>query len=201
MPIIEPVVFDAYGTLFDVHSVAVACGELFPGRGQDISRLWRAKQLEYTWLLSLMGRYEDFWRVTERSLRYTCRALRLLCPPATCSRLMDAYLQLALYPDALDGLDQLKGLTLSILSNGSPKMLDAVIQHNGLDGVFREVISADEARTYKPSPRVYELAVKKLQAQPDAIAFVSANAFDFIGAKRFGCRTIWVDRMGQHWTN
>jgi 2-haloacid dehalogenase len=182
-----------------VDAVAAPCGESFPGRGREVSGLWRAKQLEYTWLLGLMERYEDFWHVTERSLDYACRRLDLPCPPATRAVLMNAYLELPLYPDVSVVFDDLRGHSLSILSNGSPAMLDAVIRHNKLQTIFHNVISVDEVRTYKPSPRVYALAANRLRAQPQEITVVSANAFDVIGAKRAGCRTIWLNRTGSPW--
>ena len=190
------IVFDAYGTLFDVHSIVTLANELFPGQGDALSQRWRAKQLEYSWTLSLMGRYEDFWNVTGHALTFACHALKLSCTASDHERLMNAYLHLRAFPDASAGLKQLAGRTLAILSNGSPRMLAAVVSSAGLDGVFRQVISVDEIRIYKPSPRVYRLAVDKLGVQPSSVLFVSSNAWDVGGAKASGFRTCWVNRDG-----
>ena len=155
------IVFDAYGTLFDVHSVAALASELFPAQGEALSQRWRAKQLEYSWTLSLMGRYEDFWSVTDRALTFACHALKLSCGTNEHQRLMDGYLRLSMFPDAAVGLKQLSGRTLAILSNGSPKMLAAVVSSAGLTGVFKQVVSVDAIRVYKPNPRVYQLASRR----------------------------------------
>jgi 2-haloacid dehalogenase len=193
---IKAIVFDAYGTLFDVHSVIALCNEIFPERGQAVSQLWRAKQLEYTWLLSLMGRYEDFWAVTERALRFACKSLRLPLDPAQQARLMEAYLHLDPYSEVQESLAALSAYPLAILSNGSPRMLQAVVVSAKLDGVFAHIISVDEIGVYKPSPQVYQLAADKLAVESGSIAFISSNAFDIIGATAFGFHTYWVNRAG-----
>lgn len=190
------IVFDAYGTLFDVHSVVTLADQLFPGHGDALSQRWRAKQLEYSWTLSLMGRYEDFWDVTGHALTFACHALKLACNANEHQRLMDSYLRLSAFPDASAGLKQLAGTTLAILSNGSPKMLAAVVSSAGLGSVFTQVISADRIRVYKPDPRVYRLAVDTLGVAPASVLFVSSNAWDVGGAKAFGFRTCWVNRDG-----
>lgn len=188
--------FDAYGTLFDVYSVVAACEAAFPSRGEALSRLWRDKQLEYTWLLSLMGRYEDFWAVTEQALRYACQRLGLSCDPATHTRLLESYYHLAAYPEVPDALARLAvKRRLVILSNGTPGMLAAVTRAAGLTEVFDELISVEAVRIYKPSPRVYALLPQRLGVPPEAIGFVSSNAFDITGAKAFGLRTFWVNRQ------
>ncbi len=191
---IKALVFDAYGTLFDVHSVVSACNESFPGQGAALSQAWRAKQLEYTWLRSLMGRYEDFWRVTESALQFACKSLGLECPPARRARLMEAYLHLDPFPEVRQALSNLSDYSLAILSNGSPRMLRAAVESAGFKGVFSRVISVDEAKIYKPSPRVYRLAPEKLHVAKTAIGFVSSNGWDVIGAKSFGFWTCWVNR-------
>jgi len=190
---IEAVVFDAYGTLFDLESVTAACEAAFPGRGAQLGRAWRAKQLEYTWLRSLMGSYADFWSITESALLSACGIVGL---PANASRqeLMRAYLRLDVFPDVLDSLRSLNGYRLAVLSNGSPAMLDAAIRNAGLDPLFHCVISVDEVKTYKPSPAVYELGPRQLGLPPGAIAFVSSNYWDAAGAARFGFRTFWINR-------
>lgn len=192
---IKAVVFDAYGTLFDVHSVVTACEELFPGRGVELSRLWRTKQLEYTWLLSLIGIYKDFWWVTERALQFACKALNLPDEPSTKDHLMEAYLCLDLYPDVPQGLKALSGYSLAILSNGSSEMLKAVVRKNGLEKVFPYILSAEEVQVYKPSPRVYQLAVQKIGVEARSIAFISSNSFDIMGAKAIGFWTCWLNRL------
>ncbi len=191
---IQALVFDAYGTLFDVHSVISACNQNFPGQGPALSQAWRAKQLEYTWLRSLMGRYEDFWHVTESALSFACKTLNLQCPPATSAQLMEAYLHLDSYPEVKQALNSLSEYSLAILSNGSPRMLQAAVESAGLQGIFSRVISVDEVKIYKPSPRVYRLASQKLRVAKAAIGFVSSNFWDIAGAKAFGLRTYWVNR-------
>lgn len=191
---IKALVFDAYGTLFDVHSVISACNQNFPDQGAALSQRWRAKQLEYTWLRSLMGRYEDFWQVTESALVFACKSLSLSCSPATRTQLMEAYLRLDPYTEVREALTALSNYPLAILSNGSPRMLHAVVKSAGLEGVFSHVISVDELKIYKPSPRVYQLACQKMGVPETSIGFVSSNSWDVIGAKAFGFWTCWVNR-------
>src|SRR2546425_8838100 len=148
---IKALAFDAYGTLFDVHSVISACNQNFPDQGAALSQRWRAKQLEYTWLRSLMGRYEDFWQVTESALVFACKSLSLSCPPGTRAQLMEAYLRLDPYTEVREALKTLSNYPLAILSNGSPRMLHAVVKSAGLEGVFSHVISVDEVKIYKRS--------------------------------------------------
>ena len=188
--------FDAYGTLFDVHSVVAACEAAFPTRGEALSRLWRDKQLEYSWLLSLMGRYEDFWAVTGKALRYACQHLGLPCDAATHTRLLESYYRLKAYPEVPAALARLAvKRRLVILSNGTPRMLAAVTRAAGLTEVFDEIISVEAVGVYKPSPRVYALLPQRLGMPTEAIGFVSSNAFDIAGAKAFGLRTFWVNRQ------
>lgn len=188
--------FDAYGTLFDVHSVVAACEAAFPLHGEALSRLWRDKQLEYSWLLSLMDRYEDFWAVTGKALRYACEHLGLSCDPATHTRLLESYYHLAAYPEVPAALARLAVKhRLVILSNGTPQMLAAVTRATGLTAVFDELISVEAVRVYKPSPRVYALLPQRLGVPAEALGFVSSNAFDITGAKAFGLRTFWVNRQ------
>ncbi len=191
---IKALVFDAYGTLFDVHSVVSTCNRHFPDQGTALSKAWRAKQLEYTWLRSLMGRYEDFWQVTESALTFACKTLNLLCPPATRAELMEAYLHLEPYPEVQASLRALSRYPLAILSNGSPRMLQAAVESAGLQGMFSHVLSVDEVKMYKPSPRVYQLASRKMGVAESAIGFVSSNFWDVAGAKAFGLWTCWVNR-------
>jgi len=193
---VKALVFDAYGTLFDVHSVIKLCDELWPGKGTALSQLWRTKQLEYTWQRSLMQRYEDFSRVTDAALRYGCKALGLSLDDATRQRLMQAYLRLDTYPEVGATLERLASKKLAILSNGSPAMLEPVVANARLDRVLDAVISVDSLRIFKPDPRVYALAVDRLGVPTGAIGFVSSNCWDAIGAKAFGFKVYWCNRAG-----
>ena len=195
-PQVKALVFDAYGTLFDVSSVVKALNRKFPGQEAAISSEWRAKQLQYTWLRSLSGCYEDFRKVTESALIYTCSEMKLPCEAATVAQLMDSYLHLDPFPEVKVALKSLSSYPLAILSNGSPSMLNAVVENAGLRGFFSHVISVDEVKTYKPNPAVYELAVRKLGLDKKDIAFTSSNFWDAAGAKSFGFRTYWVNRTG-----
>lgn len=193
----KAVIFDAYGTLFDVHSVAAACEHHFPGQGADLSRLWRSKQLEYTWLRTLMERYADFEHVTADALAHACEALGLTLDDDARRELMEAYRHLTPYPEVPATLDALAGRPRAILSNGSPSMLDAVVANAGLANRLEAVISVDALRVYKPHPCVYALATERLGLRADAIAFVSSNFWDIAGATSFGFRTFWINRSGQ----
>ena len=189
-------VFDAYGTLYDVHSVVALCERFWPGKGAALSQLWRTKQLEYTWQRSLMRRYAAFSRVTETGLRYAGAALGLELSDAQAAALMRQYLNLSLYPDAMPALEALRGRKLAILSNGSPDMLDPLVAASGLDRVLDAVLSVAEVKTFKPDPSVYQIAVDRLQLPKQAIGFVSSNCWDACGAKSFGFRTYWINRAG-----
>lgn len=196
---IDAIVFDLYGTLFDVHSVGAQCEAAFPGQGAAISQLWRQKQIEYTWLRSLMGRYEDFERVTEDALRHACRSLGLPLREGQTQELAKAYLTLSSFPEVPSALERLRalGLPLAILSNGSPRTIEKVVGHAGLKNSFAALISVDGLRIYKPHPSVYQLAVDRLGVSKERILFVSANAWDASGAKSFGFRVAWLDRTGR----
>jgi len=189
-------VFDAYGTLFDVYSVQAKCEEIFPGRGADLTRLWRARQLEYSWLRSLMGRYEDFWKLTGDGLRYACQFLGVKPGQEQIEELMQSYLALDAFPESGQVLAKLAAFPRAILSNGTPAMLEAVVRHNGLEGQFGHIISVDELKVYKPHPSVYQLAVERLGIAKENIAFVSSNGWDVAGAKAFGFTVYWLNRQG-----
>lgn len=186
-------VFDAYGTLFDVHSV-IEAGRAVTADPQALSTLWRQKQLEYTWLRSLMGRYEDFWAVTEAALRFALRRLGIAAAEAQVQALMDAYLSLAGFPEVKAALASLKGARLGILSNGSPRMLEAAVRSSGLTASLEHVLSVDAVKTYKPSPKVYDLGPRAFELAADEMLFVSSNAWDIAGAKAFGFLTCWCNR-------
>ena len=190
------VVFDAYGTLFDVHSVMAACCEVTDDP-EALSLQWRAKQLEYTWLRSLMGRYEDFWEITRAALRFALKRLKVEASEAQVGRLMEAYLSLKPFPEVPAALHALRPrYTLAILSNGSPRMLQAAVESSGLKPHLQHVLSVDSLRIYKPSPAVYELAPKAMGVPKNTIVFVSSNAFDVIGAKAYGFQVCWCNRAG-----
>ncbi len=188
-------VFDAYGTLFDVHSV-VEAGRALTADPLALSVLWRQKQLEYTWLRSLMGRYEDFWAVTEAALRYSVKRLGLPASDADLTRLMDAYNRLACFPEVPEALARLAGRPRAILSNGAPQMLAAAVTSSGLGDALEHVISVDRVKVYKPAPAVYALGPTTLGLPAGDLLFVSSNAWDVAGAKAFGYRVAWCNRLG-----
>ena len=195
---ISALVFDAYGTLFDVHSVTRVAESLFPGKGAALSAAWRTKQLEYTWLRSLMGSYEDFSRVTAASLEWTFEFLQLEPGDAERRALIDEYRRLAMFPEVPETLEKLAArCPLAILSNGHPEMLEAVVDHNRLRERFRGgIISVHAARIFKPVPAVYALVEDKLGVPRTMMGFVSSNGWDAAGAKAFGFRAFWVNRAG-----
>ena len=195
---ISALVFDAYGTIFDVHSVTRLAESLFPGKGAALSAAWRAKQLEYTWLRSLMGRYEDFSRVTVSALEWAIESLGLEADQAARRALVDEYRRLATFPEVPAALDKLARATpLAILSNGHPDMLNAVVDHNALRPKFRGgVLSVHPAKVFKPHPSVYRIAEEEIGVSRAMMGFVSSNGWDAAGAKSFGFRAYWVNRSG-----
>jgi len=188
-------VFDAYGTLFDVHSV-VEAGRVITGDPVALSTMWRQKQLEYTWLRALMGTYADFWVVTEAALRYTIGRLGLTASEAQVRQLMEAYLSLACFPEVKAALRQLAGRPRAVLSNGAPSMLAAAVTASGLTALLEHVISVDRVKTYKPSPLVYALGPETLGVSAGELLFVSSNGWDVAGAKAFGYQVVWCNRTG-----
>ncbi len=192
---IKAVVFDAYGTLYDVQSVATVTEQAFPGYGEIITQIWRIKQLEYSWLRSLMHRYEDFSVITRESLTYTLRLLGLKYDDGVFDRILEKYLHLDLYPDASSSLAALRGRKLAILSNGSTDMLNALAHNSGLDRVLDATISIDSKRIFKPSPDAYTLIEEKLGVKPTEVLFVSSNPWDAVGAKAFGLNVAWIERV------
>jgi 2-haloacid dehalogenase len=188
-------VFDAYGTLLDVRSVDDAARAITPDP-EALTALWRQKQLEYTWLRSLMGRWEDFWTVTGDALRFAVRKLGIPATDAQLAKVLDAYLSLAPFPEATAALERLRGRPRAILSNGSRRMLDAAVRSSGLGPLLTQVLSVDEVRAYKPSPAVYALSPKALGVPAGELLFVSSNAWDVAGAKAFGYRVCWCNRQG-----
>jgi 2-haloacid dehalogenase len=195
MMTIKAIVFDAYGTLYDIQSVASVTEAAFPGYGEVITQIWRMKQLEYTWLRSLMDRYQDFSAVTRESLSYTLGALGLSADAATFAAIMDKYLHLDPYADARTTLEKLKGRKLAILSNGSTDILDALVQNSGFAALLDATLSVDAVGVFKPSPKAYALVEQKLGVRPREVVFVSSNPFDASGAKSFGFKVAWIERV------
>ena len=192
---LKAVVFDAYGTLYDTQSVADITEDAFPGYGEIITQVWRIKQLEYSWLRSLMRRYQDFAAVTRDSLAYTLRILGLEYENDAFERVIAKYLHLDLYPDATAALTALKPRKLAILSNGSPDMLNALVRNTRLDRLLDATISVDAKKIFKPSPEAYELIGEVLGTAPREVLFVSSNPWDVAGAKSFGLNVAWIERV------
>lgn len=188
-------VFDAYGTLFDVHAAVRKHASAVGPEAAFVSELWRAKQLEYSWMLTLMGRYRDFWSLTEEALDYALQRVPS-ANRAVRAQLLDAYWSCDAYPEVPEVLKQLKsrGARLAILSNGSPKMLDAACRSAGIGELFDDVVSVDEIKVYKPDPRVYDMITTRYRLFPEAVSFQSSNRWDAAGAANFGFRTVWINR-------
>ncbi len=193
---LDALVFDAYGTLYDVQSVSTLADSLYPGHGSAIAQLWRSKQLEYTWLKSLMGNYDNFNVVTEAGLRYALAALKLDVSEVSVQQLLVQYVKLTPFPEVETALRALKPRRLAILSNGAPDTLGALVANSGLDQYLDAVISVDPLRIFKPAPQVYQLAVETLKVPKERIGFVSSNCWDAIAAKAFGFTVFWVNRTG-----
>lgn len=195
---VKHAVFDAYGTLFDVHSAASRYQARLGEKAQAVSALWRTKQLEYTWLRSLMQRYVDFWQVTQDALDYALDS-HGIDDGSLRKDLLSAYHELACYPEIPETLRELKqrGLGTAILSNGSPEMLESGVSNSHLQGVLDAIISVDTIGIFKPSPQVYQLATNQLACNPEEILFFSSNAWDVSGAASFGFQAVWVNRFAQ----
>lgn len=196
---IKACVFDAYGTLFDVHSAVSSHRPRLGAAADGISSLWRSKQLEYTWLRSLMGHHADFWRVTADALDFALGSFEV-SDSALRNDLLEAYLRLDCYPEVPSVLKTLKGLglPLAILSNGSPAMLKSAVQSAGLENLLDGVWSVEEVGIFKPSPEVYRLATGHLNLPAEQIAFMSSNGWDCAGAASFGFQVAWINRFGQN---
>ena len=194
---VRAVVFDAYGTLYDVQSVAAAAERLCPGRGDLITQVWRLKQLEYTWLRSLMGAAPDFALATRQSLEFALEAAGVAADPALLDALAEEYLRLALYPEAWAALEALSGVKRAILSNGTAAMLAPLVEGSGIRPLLDAVISVEGSGAFKPAPACYRLVEQVLGVTPEAVLFVSSNGFDVAGAKAFGFRVAQVVRGGK----
>lgn len=191
---IEALAFDLYGTLLDVRSLDGLCAA--ETGTEAVVAAWRQKQLEYTWLRAAMGRYEDFWTVTSDALDYTLERLGVAVDRDARRRMMDGWLTLRAYPEVPGALARLAPRTRAVLSNGSPRMLEAALRFSEIHDAFAQVLSVDEVRTYKPAAAVYALPERQLGVARAAILFVSSNAWDAAGAKAFGLRVAWINRSG-----
>ncbi|MFZ2101555.1 MAG: haloacid dehalogenase type II [Oricola sp.] len=190
--------FDAYGTLFDVHSAVRKHADALGPAGKTLSDLWRAKQLEYSWIRSLMGSYTDFWRLTEEALDFALASVPGV-DAAMRDPLLEAYWTLDCYSEVPEVLSRLReaGTRTAILSNGSPDMLEAAVQSAGLTGLFDAVLSVDAVKIFKTAPQVYQMVTDTFDLRPDEISFQSSNRWDIAGAHKFGFQTVWINRTGQ----
>ena len=193
----KAIVFDAYGTLYDTQAVSDVMNQVFPEHGEYITQVWRLKQLEYSWLRSLMGRYADFRAVTREALAYTLGTLGLAAEAAVFDGLVEGYNQLSPYPEAKQALEALDSYRRVILSNGSPDMLEALVRHSDMGSYLQAVISVDAKRVYKPDPQAYELVQERLDVRPEEVVFVTSNGFDVAGAKSFGFTVARIERVTQ----
>ncbi len=198
LPGIKACVFDAYGTIFDVNAAAAACSGDLGEKWQPLADIWRQKQLQYTWLRSLMGRHVDFWQVTGDGLDFAMSSLGI-DDPALRARLMELYLELDAYPEVAPVLKRLKaaGVKTAILSNGAPEMLAAAVRNAAIADLLDAVLSVEDVGVYKPDPKVYQLAPDRLGVEPQEVSFQSSNAWDAHAAKAFGFRVVWINRFGQ----
>ena len=195
---VSAVLFDAYGTLFDVYSVGLLAEQLYPGHGDRLAQAWRDKQIEYTRLVSMSGRYQPFWQITQAGLRFACERLGLPLDRAAEDRLMNQYRHLSAFPENREVLGELKarGVQAGILSNGDPEMLAVAVKSAGLGGLVDPVLSVHATRRYKTDPATYALGPAALGLEAKQILFVSSNGWDAIGATWYGYTTLWVNRAG-----
>ena len=192
---IKAIAFDGLA-VFDVRPVAALAERVFSGRGDEMSALWRTRQFEYTWLRTVGGKYADFWQITEEALVFSCKSLELELTKADSERLMQSYLELKAWPDALAALKGLKanGLRMAFLSNFTAKMLDQAVKNSSLEGIFDDHLSTDRVRAFKPDPRAYGMAMSAFGLRKEEIAFAAFGGWDAVGAKWFGYPTFWVNR-------
>ncbi|WP_261129266.1 haloacid dehalogenase type II [Bacillus sp. Marseille-Q3570] len=192
----KAIVFDVYGTLFDVHSVIEECEIHFPQKGEEISKVWRQKQLEYSFLRGLMGNYRPFWSITKDALKYACKSEGVELSDSIEKALLSAYLQLKPYPEVEEVLERLSGFQLAVFSNGSEDMLHPLIEHNRLQSHFSNLISVNGIKRFKPHPDSYLYALEQLGVERHEVLFLSSNTWDIAGAKTFGFQVAWVNRTG-----
>jgi len=198
---IKAIIFDAYGTLFDVNSAAEKCKDKIGNKWESFTNYWRTTQLEYTWLRSLMNRHKDFWQVTEDSLDKSMKAYKIDNPMR--SELLNLYKTLSIFPEVKEVLNNLKekNYKLAILSNGTPSLLNELVKSNNLNNIFADIFSIEEVEIYKPDSRVYDLPINKYQIQENEVAFLSANTWDVSGGGNYGYNAVWVNRNNNIFDN
>lgn len=196
---IKAIALDVYETLFDIRAVVDLAEQLFPGKGGRLVALWQRKQQEYAWIVSLMERYEDYWKLTERALQYSAKTAGITLGKEQKELLLQAFLEQEPYPEVAQAVGDLRPYRLSILTNASPAMLDPLLANSGFADNFSGVFSAHEVKTYMPDPRVYRLAERKLGLVPERLLLVSACPADVNGAKSCGLQACWVNRKGAQW--
>ncbi len=191
---IKAIIFDAYGTLFDVNSAAKKCKNKIGEKWESFANYWRTTQLEYTWLRSLMGRHQDFWKVTEQSLDKSMKVFRVA--ESMRNELLDLYKVLSTFPEVKETLKKLKEkkYKLAILSNGTPSLLKELVSNNNLESIFDDVLSIEEVKIYKPHPNVYNIPIKKYQIEKNQFVYLSSNTWDVSAAGNFGFNAVWVNR-------
>ena len=197
----KAIVFDAYGTLFDVNSAAEKCKDKIGNKWESFANFWRTTQLEYTWLRSLMKKHKDFWKITEDSLDKSMKVFSI--DMSMKNDLLNLYKILSPYPEVKEVLENLKkkNLKLSVLSNGTPALLNELVKSNNLDSLFDDLFSVEEVKIYKPVSKVYDLPVKKYQVKPTEITFLSANTWDVSGGGNYGYNAVWVNRNKSKFDN
>ena len=198
---IKAIIFDAYGTLFDVNSAAEKCKDKIGKKWENFSNYWRTTQLEYTWLRNLMGRHKDFWQITEDSLDKSMKVFEI--DSSMKIALLNLYKILSTFPEVKDALNILKEkkYKLAILSNGTPSLLNELVKSNNLDNIFDDVFSIEEVKAYKPDPKVYNIPIKKYQIQKNEVAYLSANTWDVSAGGNYGFNPIWVNRNNNIFDN
>ena len=198
---IKAIIFDAYGTLFDVNSAAEKCKSKIGDKWENFANYWRKTQLEYTWLRSLMGRHKDFWQITEDSLDKSMKAFTI--DIGMKNELLNLYKILSPYPEVKQTLEKLKEkkYKLAILSNGTPALLNELVKSNGLQNLFDDIFSIEEVKIYKPSSKVYDMPIKKYNIKNEEIAFLSANTWDVSGGGNYGFTSVWVNRNNNIFDN
>lgn len=198
---IKAIIFDAYGTLFDVNSAAEKCKDKIGDKWESFANYWRTTQLEYTWLRSLMNRHKDFWQVTEDSLGKSMQAFKI--DSSMRNELLDLYKVLSTFPEVKEVLNKLKkkNYKLAILSNGTPSLLKELVKSNNLDNVFDDIFSIEEVKTYKPDPKVYNIPIEKYQIQKNEVAYLSANTWDVSAGGNYGFNPVWVNRSNSIFDN
>ena len=198
---IKAIIFDAYGTLFDVNSAAEKCKDKIGNKWESFANYWRTTQLEYTWLRSLMNRHKDFWQVTEDSLDKSMKAYKI--DSSMRSELLNLYKTLSTFPEVKEVLNNLKekNYKLAILSNGTPSLLNELVKSNNLNNIFADIFSIEEVEIYKPDSRVYDLPINKYQIQENEVAFLSANTWDVSGGGNYGYNAVWVNRNNNIFDN